>query len=213
MFNFPAITWIFTIILILIGTYHLVQAIWSHQVTSRINNLLHALMSIVMAGMLWNLAPSTTLAQIIILSGAALWFIIQAIARPEFKTLCAGRGNRLRCIYHSLTMAGAAIMVAMMTGHAASAARGNVPATEMPVSHAHHGTASPAQPSSLAATDGSPALAILLTLFFATAAVVFMFFVVRRRSATSSKRFARVAHGLESVGAAIMALMFATMSA
>ena len=69
-------------------------------------------MNVLMAAMLWNLVPSTMLAQIAVLAGAALWFVIQAVARPEFKILCAGSQDRLKCVYHSLTMAGAALMIA-----------------------------------------------------------------------------------------------------
>ncbi|WP_442853127.1 DUF5134 domain-containing protein [Arthrobacter sp. MA-N2] len=61
--------------------------------------------------MLWNLAPTTLLAQIAVLTGAALWFTIQAVARPEFKTLCTTAQGRLKCAYHALTMAGAALMI------------------------------------------------------------------------------------------------------
>ncbi|WP_413249055.1 DUF5134 domain-containing protein [Sinomonas flava] len=212
MMNFPAITWTLTIILALVGAYHLIRGIRSDHVTGRVNSLLHALMGLIMAGMLWNLAPSTTLAQIVVLSGAALWFVIQALARPEFERLCAGRGGRLKCAYHGLTMAGGAIMVAMMTGYAAPAAAGAVTAAEVPAAHAHHSTGSAAHASSLTASGSTSTPAILLALFFSAASVVFMFAAVRARHAASRQHSGRLEHGLESAGAGAMALMFATMS-
>ena len=112
VFNTPAITWTLTAVLLLGGSYYLFQAARSRHLTDRVNNTLHALMNILMAAMLWNLAPSTVLAQVAVLAGAALWFVIQAVAQPEFKMLCAGSQGRLKCVYHSLTMAGAALMIA-----------------------------------------------------------------------------------------------------
>ncbi|MDR6416764.1 DUF5134 domain-containing protein [Pseudarthrobacter sulfonivorans] len=216
MFNVPAITWTLTAVLLLSGSYHFLQATKSHQLTDRVNNILHALMNILMAAMLWNLVPSTMLAQIAVLAGAALWFVIQAVARPEFKMLCAGSQGRLKCVYHSLSMAGAAVMVAMM----GLATTGHAPAGALPMAHAHH-SMTPAAPSTAAATLGhSPGLAIVLTLLFGAAAVVFILLVLRfgaaktsHRHGTASGRSARTAHGLEAIGAAVMALMFATMLA
>ena len=100
------------------------EAISSHHLADRVNESLHALMNVLMAAMLWNLAPSTMLAQIAVLAGAALWFVFQAVARPEFKMLCAGSQGRLKCVYHSLTMAAAALMIAMM-GQATTHGPGN----------------------------------------------------------------------------------------
>jgi hypothetical protein len=115
VFNIPAITWTLTAVLLAGGSYHLWQAARSPHLTDRVNNSLHALMNALMAAMLWNLAPSTLLAQIGLLAGAALWFIIQAVARSEFKILCAGTQGRLKCAYHALAMTGAALMITMMT--------------------------------------------------------------------------------------------------
>ncbi|WP_269998911.1 DUF5134 domain-containing protein [Arthrobacter sp. B2a2-09] len=218
MFNLPAITWTLTAVLLLSGSYHLLQAARSHQRTDQVNKSLHALMNVLMAAMLWNLVPSTMLAQIAVLTGAALWFIIQAVARPEFKTLCAGSQGRLKCVYHSLTMAGAALMVAMM-GQATTAGHGIVPADGMPMSNAHHPMAAATQNTATITLDRSPGLAILLTVFFGAAAAVFLILLLRFRATTTTRRHAtaprlsiRAEHGLEALGAAVMALMFATMS-
>ncbi len=216
MFNVPAITWTLTAVLLLSGSYHFLQAARSHQLTDRVNNILHALMNVLMAAMLWNLVPSTVLAQIAVLAGAALWFVIQAVARPEFKMLCAGSQGRIKCLYHSLSMAGAAAMVAMM----GLATTGHAPAGALPMTHAHHSVTT-AVPSTAAATfDHSPGLAIVLTVLFGAAAVVFVLLLVRFGGSRSSHRHgmgprlsARTEHGLEAIGAAVMALMFATMLA
>ena len=213
VFNLPAITWTLTGVLLLSGSYHLWQAARSHHLTDRVNNSLHALMNALMTAMLWNLVPSTMLAQIAVLTGAALWFIIQAIARPEFKILCAGSQGRLKCAYHSLTMAGAALMVVMM-GYMTTAGHGTVPAAGMPTSHAHHPM--PAHSTAAATFEHSPGLAILPAVFFGAAAVVFIVLLLRGRVPTTTLRHAtaprlsvRAEHGLEALGAAVMALMFA----
>src|SRR6478735_51465 len=124
-------TWTLTAVLLAGGACQLWQAYRSAHLTDRINNILHALMNTLMAAMLWNLAPTTLLAQIGLLAGAALWFIIQAVARPEYKLLCAGTQGRIKCAYHALTMAAAALMITMMTHPTTSQA-------PMPMDHAHH---------------------------------------------------------------------------
>lgn len=217
MFNFPAMTWALTAVLLLSGSYYLLQAVRSQHLTDQANKGLHALMNVLMVAMLWNLVPSTLLAQIAVLAGAALWFVIQAVARAEFKILCAGSQDRLKCVYHSFTMAGAALMIAMM-GHTATGSHDSAPAAAMPASHAHH-TAAPAAKSAAPGLDLS-ALALPLTAVFATATVIFIVLLVRNRAVrpatggrSVTRRSSRIDTGLEALGAAVMALMFATMSA
>jgi hypothetical protein len=221
VFNIPAITWTLTAVLLAGGTYHLWQASGSRHLTDRVNNSLHALMNALMAAMLWNLAPSTVLAQIGLLAGAALWFVIQAVARPEFKILCAGTQGRLKCAYHALTMTGAALMITMMTHPTTSPGPGQTP---MPMSMpaAHHAITTAPHTTTTAATPfgHSPAPAILLTLLFGTAAVIFLILLLRRQATTTThhhpgapKRSTRTEHALEAIGATTMALMYATMTA
>lgn len=222
VFNVPTITWALTAVLLLSGCYYLLQAARSPHLTDRVNKSLHALMNVLMAAMLWNLAPSTMLAQIAVLAGAALWFVIQAVARPEFQILCAGSQDRLTCVYHSLTMAGAALMIAMM-GLAASAGPDTAPAAAASTSHAHHAAApAPGDAAHSAAAPGLnlPALALPLTVFFATATLIFIVLLLRSRAAktttgnrSASRHSTRIDVALEAIGAAVMALMFATMSA
>ncbi|MEC5201200.1 hypothetical protein RCH21_003456 [Arthrobacter sp. PL16] len=223
VFTIPAITWTFTAVLLLSGGYHLLHAARSHQFTDRVNESLHGFMNVLMVAMLWNLASSTMLAQIAVLTGAALWFVIQAVARPEFKILCAGRQGRLKCVYHSITMAGAAFMVAMMAP-SSSAGHGPVPASTN-VPHGHHAMApadqtQAAQGAADSGTSHLPDLALLLTALFGVAAVVFLVLLLRGRTTKARTRnqvipwhFGRTEHGLQALGAAAMALMFATMTA
>lgn len=218
VFNFPAITWTLTAFLLLSGSYYLLQAARSHQRTDRINKCLHAFMNVLMVAMLWNVAASTMLVQIAVLIGAALWFAIQAVARPEFKMLCDNNQGRLKCAYHSFTMAGAALMIAMMGTHATA---GNVttPAAEMPTSHGHHGMEAAAQDTAVTTFNQSPGLAIPLTVVFGAAAMIFLVLLVRSRMPATTaptpaapSRSVRREHSLEALSAAAMALMFAAMA-
>ncbi|WP_026556507.1 DUF5134 domain-containing protein [Arthrobacter sp. 35W] len=218
VFNIPAITWALTAVLLLGTGHHALAAARSRHLTDRVNNSLHALMNALMAAMLWNLAASTTLAQVILLAGAALWFIIQAVARPEFTILCAGSQGRLKCGYHALTMAGAALMVAMMA-HLGTPGAG-APAGGAPMAHTHHAmaAATPTTGGGAAPLAGSPALAIALTVLFGAAALLFAILLLRPRApkttghAGARKRSVRAGHALEALGAAAMAAMFATMA-
>lgn len=219
VFNIPAITWTLTAVLLLSGSYHLLQATRPQHLTAQVNKSLHALMSVLMAAMLWNLMSSILLAQIAVLAGAALWFVIQAVARPEFKVLCAGSQGRLKCFYHSLTMASAALMIAMMgvttAGHGIDPAGGiSTP------NHTHHAMESAVQGTATTGLGHSPVPAILLTVFFGAAAAVFIVLLLRNRATKASlhnhatpKHSIRAEHGHEALGATIMALMFATMTA
>jgi len=219
VFTIPAITWAVTAVLLLGGSYHALRAIRSRHFADLVNESFHGLMHVLMAAMLWNLAPSTLLGQILILAGAALWFVIQAVARPEHKLLCAGTEGRLKCVYHSLTMVAAALMIATMNqpttaGHGSSPASGmatHLPAAQHAVTAAAHNGAT---------LDHSPALAILLTIFFGTATVIFLVLELCARYTKTTPRHTgasrlpnRPERGLDVLGAAVMAFMSATMAA
>ncbi|MGY4544500.1 hypothetical protein ACVWY0_004445 [Arthrobacter sp. UYNi723] len=219
MFHVPAVTLTLTAVLLLSGSYYLLQATRSHHLTDRVNKSLHALMNVLMAAMLWNLVPSTTLAQIAILTGAALWFLIQSVARPEFKLLCGGSQGRVQCLYHGVTMAGAALMVAMM-GHPTAGDK-TVPAGALSTPHAHHTMPAASQNTAAATFDLSSTLAIVLTVVFGAAAVAFLIRLLLSKSALTNstlphasapKPALRTGHLLEALGAAVMALMFTTMA-
>lgn len=214
MFNSLAVSWALTAVLLVCGSYHFLQTIRPHQLPGRVNNGLHGLMHVLMAAMLWNLAPATRLAQVFVLAGAALWFITQAVARPDIKILCAHGLGRLKCFYHGSAMAGAAVMVIMMDGM--TAGHDIVPSdgmAGMPGMRDHH-------PVAAATPVHLPNVAFLLTVFFAAAAVVFVIALLRflptRTSfphASIPRLAARAEQSIEALGAAVMALMFATMAA
>ncbi|MFJ4029410.1 DUF5134 domain-containing protein [Paenarthrobacter sp. NPDC089989] len=180
----------------------------------RTNQGLHALMHLLMAAMLWNAAPATTLAQILLLAAAALWFTIQAVARPQYRTFCAGTTGRLKCTYHAATMAAAAIMIAMMTNHTTPTQTTTTPAA----AHTHHATTTGTGTGTASVFQNTPALATLLTIAFAAAATTFLILLLRHRTQTTHTNThhhptnTRTEHGLEAAGATTMALMFATMT-
>ncbi|MCY0906747.1 hypothetical protein, partial [Arthrobacter sp. H14-L1] len=124
--------------------------------------------------------------------------------------------------YHSLTMGGAALMISMMA-HVTTPGYGLVPSdgmSAMSMSHDHHTMRTPVQITAAATPNFSPDLAILLTVFFGAATVIFIILLLRSRTTktpprnTTAPRLShRAEHGLEALGAAVMALMFATMTA
>jgi len=211
VFNTPALTWTLTAVLALAGTYNLLQAARSRHLTDRINNTLHALMHALMTAMLFNLAPSTTLAQIALLTGAALWFTLQAVAHPEFKLLCAGTQSRIKCAYHALTMAAAATMITLMTTHTTTGTPTNPTTNPMAGMPAHHTMTTTADTTTITSLTHTPAL--LLTLTFTAAAATFLTLLLRQHATThhtTRKHTTGTEHALEALGATTMALRFAT---
>jgi hypothetical protein len=215
VFDLPAITWTLTVILLLSASYYVLQAIRSRQLKNRVNNGLSAIMNVVMASMMWHLGASTMLAQIAILTVAALWFLLQAVARPELKALCTSKQGRLKCAYHTVAMAASAVMVALMMGQMTTAGSGTL-AAGMSMSHAQH-TMSATPPSNGAALNHPLDLTTVLALVFGAAAIVFLVLLLRLQVMKSALRIAdpkfsvRAEHGFEAVGAASMAVMFAAM--
>ena len=243
VFNIPAITWALTVVLLLTGTWHTIQAIrpthartgaaartqpgrisaryqgpkraqMSPSWAQRVNQGLHALMHLLMAAMLWNAAPTTTLAQILVLAGAALWFIIQAVARPQYRTLCTGTRDRIKCTYHAATMAAAATMTAMMTNHTTPATTSTAGPATATAGHTHHTATTATGTGTASLFHNTPALATILTIAFAAAATTFLILLLRRTQTTTHHHTnnTRTEHGLEAAGATTMALMFATMT-
>lgn len=221
MFDAPAVTGTLTAVLLLGGSFNVLQATKSHQLIDRINNALHALMHLAMVAMLWNLVPSTLLAQILFLAGAAFWFLVQAVAHPGFKRLCAGRNGRVKCLYHSFSMLGAALMVAMM-GHVTGGSQGIAAAQGMSMAMpmSHRAMVTPSSGMSAGMTDHTSTLALPLTVLFGAAAAVFLFLLLRAQTAKSTRcettmrrLSASAEHVIEALGAAVMAIMFGTMSA
>lgn len=217
--NVPAITWILTTVLILSGSYHFLLVIKSKETTEKINRGFHTLMSGLMTAMLWNIAPSTMLAQIAVLACAAFWFVIQAVARPEFKKLCTGGHGRLRCCYHSLSMVGGALMIAMMISHGAYSNPGADPGDMNSMPFAHHARSVPSASPAAATSDHSLDLAVPLAVLFSIAALIFIIQMVNLAGpknkfvdGAARKFSARVEAGVEALCAMAMASMFATMA-
>ena len=239
MFEIPAVSWALTAVLSAAGAYHLYLAARARQATDRINEALHALMHAAMAAMIWNLAPAALLAQIGVLAAAALWFTLQAIARPEYKLLCTGTQGRITCAYHAATMAAAALMLTMMNTTTSQTATGTgIGTTGMPQMSMgsmgsmggmdmgsmpmNHHTTTPAAATSTAnpltaLLTHQSAPALILAILFGTAAITFTTLLLRRQPTTGHGTHGnthnnRTKHALEATGAATMALMFATMT-
>ena len=109
-------------------------------------------------------------------------------------------------------------MIAMMGGVTTSGYAA-APTSEMSMSHDHHAMAAPIKTTATATLGHSPDLAILLTVFFAAAAIVFIILLLRSKpmknshhDSAATKITTHKEHGLEALGAAVMALMFATMT-
>lgn len=219
MYDNPVIIWTLTAALLLGASYNVLQALNSHHVTGRINNSLHAIMSTLMAAMLWNLLTSTMLVQILILGGAALWFLIQAVARPQ-SGLRASKRSRIKSLYHSFTMSGATLMVAMM-GHVTglnTMTDTSIPAPMSVGHHDHSAAALPPLPTTVGQATSSQ-LALLLTIVFGAAAIVLFILLLGSQMVSNPLRmlakqrlYISTGHGVEVLGAAVMAIMFATMA-
>ncbi|WP_423182711.1 DUF5134 domain-containing protein [Arthrobacter sp. NyZ413] len=216
VFEIPAVSWALTAVLSTAGAYHLYLAARARQATDRINEALHALMHAAMAAMIWNLAPAALLAQIGILTAAALWFTLQAIARPEYKLLCTGTQGRITCAYHAATMAAAALMLTMMntpttgpgtTGTSGTGttgtgttgmphmnmgsmgSMGSMDMGSMPMNHhttAAAGTGAGNPLTSLLTHQGAPAL--ILAILFGAAAITFTTLLLRRQPTTGQAK-------------------------
>lgn len=218
MFDSATVSWVLTAVLLGCASFHFREVLRPHHPRDRVNNSLHGLMHVLMAAMLWNIAPSTRLAQIAVLIGAALWFITQAVARADIKMFCATGPGRLNCVYHGVTMAGAALMIVMM-GYGATPGHDTVRQDGMLGMHGHHAGTTAAPVSTGATFAASPTLAILLTVFFAVAAGIFMIFLLHRLVSGTvranvgvPRRLVYAGHSIEALGATVMAVMFATMT-
>ena len=155
------------------------------------------------------------LAQIAALAGAALWFVLQAVARPEFKNLCAGTGAGSNA--HTRPHHARRRPHGRHDGPRHARRPPEPPRQQMPSPCPQPTTPWRRHPDP-AVPACTPALAILPALFFPTAALVFLILLLRGRRTTHTLHHtpprppARTNHALEALGAAAMALMFATMT-
>lgn len=215
MFDSAATSWAVTAVLLLSVVFHVLRA---RRDRNTIDRGFHALMNLLMAGMLWHFASSTMPLQFIVLLGAMLWFFTKAAGPHKIRTLCAGTQGRIMCGYHSFTMGGAAVMLGLMNSGNASDHVGSTGSAASSMDASHHVMTDSAQnPGAILGTDFF-AVSFLLTVSFGVAAVIFLGLLLgsgllqgsgRRRSSSKSPIVAEYVN--EGVCAVIMALMFATM--
>ncbi|MFJ4286864.1 DUF5134 domain-containing protein [Paenarthrobacter nicotinovorans] len=212
VFASSTVTWALTAVIVVSVGYYVLRAARSPQLPQRINSMLHALMNSFMAAMLWNVGASVVLAQIAVLAGAAMWFMIQAVAKPQFKLTFACQGKH-KSAYHAFTMVAAACMIATMSLHL----HGSTHESESqgrPLGMTHHQVqVTEANSASNLTVDQLAALALPLAVVFGGAALILIFGAVRiyRRRESALRRSACSEHCFEAIGAAAMALMFASL--
>lgn len=168
----------------------------------RINALLHTLMALAMSAMLLRL-QLPILPQLLLFSGAAVWFVIQASARPELK-MCATPGDRLKCLYHAASMAAVVLMLLPST------TMGEGMPMSTGIGHHSH-IASPNPTLTLTIPDTAYSTA---TSFFVVVAAVFAWLslrgtIGRLRGTRSSAMKAILSPTAEATSAIVMAVMFA----
>jgi hypothetical protein len=206
--------WTLTGLLLVTGTYHAIGVIRTPGLVGKTNSALHTMMSLSMAAILWRQGHWITLGAVLLLTSGALWFIVQAVARPEFKSLCTGGKDRGRCIYHGITMVAGAYMATVMAKPVVAPSNMSAAAP----THAHH-AASTIAPDATWGIDIGLALSGGAVLFFAAATLYFVVLIAApsrlEASKTASKMtlnaLFRPALGFEALGAGAMALMFLAM--
>ncbi len=196
------------------GTYHAIGVVGTPWLVGKTNSALHTMMSLSMAAILWHQGQWITLGTVLLLTSGALWFIVQAVARPEFRSLCTGGKDRARCIYHGITMLAGAYMAAVMAKPVV------VPSNMITAApaHAHH-AASTIAPNVTWGIDLGPVLSGGAVLFFGAAALFFVVLIAAPPRVEASKMtgkttlnaVVRSALGFEALGAGSMALMFLAM--
>lgn len=197
-----------------IGVYHALVVIYTPRLVGKTNGALHAIMSLSMAAMLWRQGQWVTLATVLLLASGALWFVVQAVARPEFRSLCTGGKDRVRCIYHGISMMAGAYMATVMATPTVAPSGMTTAAT----SHVHH-AASTIAPNAPWWIDLGPALSGGAVLFFGAATLFFVVLIAAPSRVEASKApgkttldvLLRPALGFEALGAGAMALMFLAM--
>lgn len=207
--------WTLTGILLATAGYHLIKAVKEPRLVRKANNALHTLMGLSMAATLWRSGQSATLPAVLLLSSGTLWFVIQAVARPEFKDVCAGKKERAKCVYHGITMAAGAYMVTAMTP---APMNGPVNLTAA-ATHSHHMASGIHQSISTSSFDLAALLNGSAAIFFGSAALIFALLVARSfkgvNGSASQKALRalqqRPALGFEALSAGAMAAMCLAM--
>jgi len=189
------------------GTYHAVGVLLTPSLVGKTNSALHTMMSLSMAAVFWRQGQWVTLGTVLLLSSGAFWFIVQAVARPEFRNLCTGGKDRARCIYHGITMVSGAYMATVMATPAAAASNMSAAAP----THAHH-AASTIGPNATWGIDLGPALNGGAVLFFGAATLFLVVVIVAPSRVEASKTPNKMTlNAIEALGAGAMAMMFLAM--
>ena len=206
--------WTLTGVLLATGGYHALNAVRAPHFVGKANNALHAIMGLCMAATLWRQGQWATLSAVVLLSSGTLWFVIQAVARPEFRRVCAEKNQRTKCIYHGITMAAGAYMVAAMAP-AASAGHLDAPAAPM---HSHHMPNGINPSAAVSSFDLAPLLHGGGIIFFGAAAFIFAVLTARTFKGAprlSTQKALRATHrpalGFEALSAGAMAAMYLAM--
>lgn len=206
--------WTLTGVLLVTAGYHALRAVKASHLVGKANNALHTIMGLSMTATLWSGGQWATLSAVLLLSSGALWFVIQAVARPEFKSVCAEKKDRTKCFYHGITMAAGAYMVTAMT-----------PATiggpvDLPVAatYSHHMASGIHQSIPTSSFDLAPLLHGGAVIFFGAAALIFAALTARSFKGASQLAGRTTLHaphrpalGFEALSAGAMAAMYLAM--
>jgi len=206
--------WTLTGVLLATAGYHALSAVKAPRLVGKANNALHTIMGLSMATILWRHGQWASLSAVLLLSSGALWFVIQAVARPEFRSVCAEKKERTKCIYHGITMAAGAYMVAAMTP-APMGRPVNSPAAPTP---SHHMASGIQQSIPTSSFDLAPLLNGGAVIFFGAAALIFAALIARSFKGASQLAGRTTLHaphrpalGFEALSAGAMAAMYLAM--
>lgn len=200
--NFMSIG-VLAVVLTGLVAYHVVEAVMSRGLRSRINSFLHALMSASMAAMALRLGWPV-LPQLLLFAVATHWFVVQAVSRPEY--LQCNRRDRLKCIYKAASMAAGGLMILPL---------GSMSMAHSVISPGHHHSAPDV--TEIVAPEGTygigAGLFVLATAAFSLAAIRTA--LLPRRKGTHYAHSAprrMLGSAAEAVSAAAMAMMLALMA-
>lgn len=207
--------WTLTGVLLVTAGHHALIAIKAPGLVRKANNALHAIMGLSMAATLWRHSQWATLPSVLLLSSGTLWFVIQAVARPEFKSVCVEKMERTKCIYHGITMAAGAYMVTAMSPAPMHGLVNSPGAAAMP---SHHMASGIHQSIPASSFDLAPLLNGAAVIFFGAAAFIFVALIARSfegASKLANRTTLRAPHrpalGFEALSAGAMAAMYLVM--
>lgn len=202
------------------------QALQRTTATHRINHIAHALMDLVMLGMVWHWIELPLLPLVFLFGMASFWFFLQVVAHPRVKFSCRSGAERVRCGYHAAASVSMILMLVMMALPADRAT------TSIAMDSHHHGAIADESAAEMTQSAAGAMMfeeaALPLAVAFAAAALLWATTALRRvhpqsemvstssgmiRVVASRARFVAVTTRThQSTSALSMALMFGTMS-